>query len=77
MPEETTTRAEHLAWAKERALALCDVGDDGGSFTSMVSDLNKHPHTRNHAALELGALLLFAGHLSGPGKMREFIDGFN
>jgi hypothetical protein len=71
------TRAEHLAWAKGRALEYADAGDTANAFASLASDLNKHPETTGHAAVELGGMLLFAGHLSTPAKMREFIEGVN
>lgn len=72
-----TTREEHLAWCKERALAYADAGDDTNAFASMVSDLGKHPDTEGHAGMELGMMLLVAGQLSAPGEMRKFIEGFN
>jgi hypothetical protein len=71
------TRAEHLAWCKARALQYVDHGDTQGAFASMISDLNKHPETTGHAGAELGALLLFSGHLSTGPQMREFIEGFH
>lgn len=71
------TRAEHLAWSKERALAYVDRGDMNGAFTSMASDLSHHPETDGHDGLQLGMMLLMTGHLSTASKMREFIEGFN
>lgn len=69
---ETTTRAEHLEWCKQRALAFLP-GDPEQAFTSMASDLNKHEATRGHAGLELGMAQMKAGNL---GDMRKFIEGF-
>ena len=43
----------------------------------MGSDLNKHPETRDHIEMQLGMMLLMAGHLSTADKMRDFIKGFN
>ena len=71
------TRAERLTWAKNRAIEYIDSGDLQGAFASMVSDLGKHPETANHIAIPLGAQMLFAGLLSRPEQMREFIEGFN
>lgn len=71
------TRAEHLQWAKERALEYVDTGDLPGAFASMASDLNKHPDTQGHAGIELGTLQLFSGFLKPPDEMRRFIEGFN
>ena len=72
----STTRAEHLAWCKQRAIEYCDHGDDAEAFASMSSDLGKHEETANHSGIQLGMMRLMAGHLSGN-KMREFINGFN
>lgn len=72
-----TSRAEHLAWCKSRALQYVESGDTQNAFASMISDLNKHPETRGHAGAELGMLMLLAGQLSTSRQMREFIEGFN
>jgi hypothetical protein len=49
------TRAEHLAWAKQRALEYLDRGELDNAFASMVSDCRKHPELESHIGLELGA----------------------
>ncbi len=74
---ETTTRAEHLAWCKKRALHYCEAGDAKEAFASMASDLGKHPETENHGGIQLGLMMLMAGHLNDVAKMRKFIEGFN
>jgi hypothetical protein len=71
------TRAEHLAWCKQRALEYVDGGDPQGGLTSMFSDLGKHDETRNHAGIQLGVMLMMTGSLSEPGEARRFIEGFN
>jgi len=71
------TRAEHIAWCKQRALAFVDAGDTQQAFTSMASDLNSHPETTGHSAVNLGMGLMVAGHLKTESEMREFIEGFN
>lgn len=71
-----TTRAEHLAWCKQRALVYADLGDVSQAMASLGSDLNKHPETRNHAAMELMMMLAVNGHLDAPGELRKFIEGF-
>jgi hypothetical protein len=78
--ETETSREEHLAWCKERALAYCEPGmDPTDAFASMASDLGKHSETRSARTLmeTLGMGLLMGGHLSTPTQMREFIEGFN
>lgn len=77
METETISRADHLAWCKQRALEYVDHGDTQTAFASMTSDLGKHKETCNHSAISLGMQLLLGGHLSSPQKMREFINGFN
>lgn len=72
-----SSRAEHLAWCKKRALEYCDIGDVNQAYASMGSDLGKHPETANHAAIQLGMMLLMGGHLSSLMEMRKFIEGFN
>ncbi len=71
------TREEHVAWCKKRALAELDRGSLANAWASMVSDMNKHDHTRNHNALMLGNTLLHTGHLNTSEKMRHFINDFN
>jgi hypothetical protein len=71
------TRAEHLAWCKQRALAYVDAGDVQQAFTSMASDLGKHPETANVDIQMLGMSLMMSGHLDTPDKMRDWINGFN
>ncbi len=71
------TRAEHLAWCKQRALQYCEMGDVNQAYASMASDLSNHPETTGHSAIQLGMMMLISGHLSTPDKMREFINGFN
>lgn len=70
------TRTEHLEWCKRRALEYCDAGDVTQAFTSIASDLRKHPETEKHGALELGFRLLMGGFLNTPQEMRKFIEGF-
>lgn len=71
--ERETTRAEHLAWCKKRALEYLP-DDPQQAFASMASDLNKHEETRGHIAIELGLMLLMTDN---TGDMRKFIEGFN
>ena len=71
----TDSRAEHLAWCKQRALAYVDAGDPAGALASLNSDLRKHPGTADHSGLELGVMLAMAGHLSTAAQMREWIEG--
>lgn len=67
------TRAEHLAWCRERALEYADMGDVAQAMASLGSDLNKHPETEGHS----GMMLAMGGHLDSPAELRKFIEGFN
>ena len=71
------TRAEHLQWAKDRALEYADRGDASGAMASIGSDLRKHPETAGHPGIELMMMHLMSGLLNGPGELRKFIEGFN
>jgi hypothetical protein len=53
------------------------MGDVQQAFTSMASDLGKHPETDHHSGIQVGMGLLIIGSLSTPEKMRKFIEGFN
>lgn len=71
------TRTEHLQWCKQRALEYVNSGDLPQAFASMGSDLNKHPETKNHSAIQLGMMMMMSGHLDTAEEMRRFIEGFN
>jgi hypothetical protein len=70
------TRAEHLAWCKDRALAYLP-DDPQQALASMISDLRKHPETERHSAIDLGAMLIMGGHLSRSADVERWIKGFN
>ena len=73
----TMTRLEHLEWAKGRALEYVDAGDGPNALTSMLSDLTKHDELRDHAAIELTAMMMVGGLLSDTDRIRRHIEGFN
>ena len=51
------------------------ISTRGQALASLFSDLLKHDETADHAAIELGAMLMFAGHLSTTSEVREWIEG--
>lgn len=77
------TRAEHLAWAKERAKQelwrddKTDAEAISNACASISSDLEKHPETSGH----IGGQLFFAQILGGLMTTRQqadkFIEGYN
>lgn len=72
------TRDEHLQWCKGRAIQYLNAGDLNNAFTSMCSDVMKHPETEMHDSTnQLGMQLLLGGHLNSDEKMRDWILGYN
>lgn len=66
-------RAEHLAWAKERALEyLPDNVND--AMASFMSDLNKHDETAGHPVGELMIMHAMSGLLDDR-ECRSLIEG--
>lgn len=70
-------REDHLKFCKQRALEYVDAGNLADAFSSFNSDMLKHEETANHSALQLGMMLMLAGHLSTATQMRNYINGFN
>lgn len=69
------TRDEHLAWAKTRALEYFEAGDLAQAYTSMASDLSKHPELEKageHMA-PVGLVYLINGDAR---QLRAWIEGF-
>jgi hypothetical protein len=68
---------EHLEWAKKRALEYLDAGDTKNAFTSMMSDLSKHPDLKNHGGIQIGVgFMLLPGWINNPQEIRRWIVGF-
>lgn len=70
------TRDEHLAMAKQRALAYVEEGDLLEAVTSMGSDLSKHPDFRGETYSMLVLAALFFEVPKGPEAVRRWIEGF-
>lgn len=72
------TRAEHLAWCKQRALEYVDRGDLQNALASMASDMSKHPETDTPTVATLlsleGVRCVVGNDAAG---MRRLIEGFN
>jgi hypothetical protein len=73
----TTSRAEHLQWCKDRALAYADRGDVVNAVASMVSDMRKHPETEDHAGLPVMVMIAMTDRFYRAGELRRFIEGFH
>lgn len=76
-PSPSNSRADHLAWCKERALAYCARNNLAEAWASFTSDMGKHPETAGHVGIQLGTMLLLGGHLRTPAEMCKHIEGFN
>jgi hypothetical protein len=71
------TRDEHLAWAKKRALEYLDAGDPAQAFTSMLSDMTKHPEFENHPGNRIGVgFMMLDGWITNPSEVRRWIVGY-
>ncbi len=67
-------RAEHLAWAKQRAIELVDAGELANAFASMNSDLMKHQDTApSRESLRDGIQAVVDQDAAG---VRRWIEGF-
>jgi hypothetical protein len=70
-------RHEHIRWSKDRALEYLKNNDIQGAFTSMISDIVKHPETSYHIETnKLGVILLMNGSLDTVDEMRKWINGY-
>jgi len=68
------TRDEHLAWCKERALEYLRANDLINAFTSMCSDMSKHPELGvNNTLYQLGMLYV---QQHDNAALRRWIEGF-
>jgi hypothetical protein len=73
------TRAQHIAWCKERALEYIDKGEVANAMASFTSDMGKHAETERQmnplARLAVVATMqdTVAG---GTDNTRKFIEGF-
>ena len=71
------TRDEYLEWCKQDALKYLPH-DPREAFTSMLSDLRKHPELEKHPGCEMGLLfMLLQGWIDNPVEVRRWIVGFN
>lgn len=72
------TRDEHLEWCKKRALEYVDSGDVQQGFTSMLSDLSKHPDLKDHIGCKMGVgFMMLPGWINNAPEVRRWIVGFN
>jgi hypothetical protein len=70
------TRAEHLAWCKERALEYIDAGDVQNGVTSFASDVRKDASTADDASSIGMTCISFLLDRPSPEQARQFIEEF-
>lgn len=75
--EPQMSRANHLTWAKQRALWELEPGGGGvpAAISSIVQDFATHPDLADHPARTMMTLLALSGNLSTTQQAREFIEG--
>lgn len=74
------TRAEHVQWCKERAMEYVEQGDLLNGVTSMMSDMTKHPETKESGQGVLAMLGVLAMQQAATGDrdgVVRYIQGFN
>lgn len=71
------TRAEHLAWCKERALKYVEAGDFNNAVASMLSDLGKHDETRSSSTGILAQMGMIELMNPSYNSIKNYIEGFN
>lgn len=76
---EQKTKAQHLAWCKERALEYVEKDSVSEAMASFASDMGKHPETQEVFAtmmvLSMAALMQDTTQ-GGTDNTRSFIEGF-
>lgn len=71
----TRTRQEHLAWARERALAHLEEGDLKSAVASMDRDLGEYPGLQMSVAqLRQGMFRIIERDVAG---VRRWIEAFD
>jgi len=70
-------RNEHLQWCKDRAMEYVERGDLENAFSSMVSDVKKHPELETHCGISLGMSLKMGSFLDSKHEIVKWIEGFN
>lgn len=73
-----TTREEHLAWCKQRALEILDQGDLAGACASMLSNVGKWDGGQLYDQVELAVMSKDAAMFcQTQADMRNWIEGFD
>ncbi len=68
-----STRTEHLAWVKERALEELDAAGPADAMASVISDMTKHEETGQDIAF-FRAAGEFTATYPDEAQVRAFIE---
>lgn len=69
------TRAEHIAWCKQRALEYLELGQLPQAVGSMASDMMKHEGTAD--SMQTMAVIGMSAAMNGDAdEVRRWIEGF-
>ena len=71
------TRAEHVAWCKERALVYARADDLTQAVTSMASDLSQHPEVDPMLISTMVMIGLHDALRGDRAAVIRWIEGFN
>lgn len=74
--DSSTTREEHLALAKERALEYVQRGELSLAVASMTSDLTKHSEFNNETTAVMSRMGIMEIYY-GRDAVVSWINGFN
>lgn len=75
MPVAERTRADHVAWCKQRALEYVEIGDLMEAVGSMISDMRKHPLTDTPLLIALAMVGMM--EIDDAARVKRWINGFN
>ena len=67
-------RTDRIAWAVRRARASLQHGDFVRAGLELVADLEEHPATRGHPAVQQMIPRVHCGGFSTSRQVQEFID---
>lgn len=67
---------EYLAWAKKRALANLETGNQLLTFAQFLVDLSRHPQLAIHVDLDELSHQVIIGNLESDEEVKKWIENF-
>lgn len=71
----TTTRSEHLEWCINRAMEYINRDQISEAYSSIISDLHKHPETISAFGTQILLMIMIGGDLN-KNELLNFINKF-